>query len=75
MGLGHRMVLVDTEVAWPNGLTVDWQDMELYWTDAKANVIEAIGLDGLNRRIVIAGKVPGKKAGRTSLRRVWQDRS
>lgn len=65
------MVLVDTEVAWPNGLTVDWEDMELYWTDAKANVIEAIGLDGLNRRIVIAGKDPEKKAGRTSLRGAW----
>ncbi|XP_045116095.1 low-density lipoprotein receptor-related protein 4-like isoform X2 [Portunus trituberculatus] len=51
----NRMVLVDTDVAWPNGLTVDWQDLELYWTDAKANVIEAIGLDGLNRRRVITG--------------------
>lgn len=53
--------MVDTDVAWPNGLTVDWQDMELYWTDAKANVIEAIGLDGLHRRRVITGKDSGKE--------------
>lgn len=53
------MVLVHTDVAWPNGLSVDWQDEELYWTDAKANVIEAIGLNGYNRRIVIRGKEKG----------------
>lgn len=50
------MVLVDTDVKWPNGLTVDWQDLELYWTDANTNVIGAIGLDGYNRRTVISGR-------------------
>ncbi|XP_050708950.1 low-density lipoprotein receptor-related protein 4-like [Eriocheir sinensis] len=51
----NRVVLVDTDVVWPNGLTVDWEDLELYWTDASTNVIGAIGLDGYNRRTVIAG--------------------
>ncbi|XP_069176041.1 low-density lipoprotein receptor-related protein 4 isoform X2 [Procambarus clarkii] len=49
----NRQVLVDTNVAWPNGLSVDWQEEELYWTDAKTNVIHAIGIDGRNRRTVV----------------------
>lgn len=56
------MVLVDTDVKWPNGLTVDWQDLELYWTDANTNVIGAIGLDGYNRRIVISGREGGARS-------------
>lgn len=56
------MALVHTDVAWPNGLTVDWEERELYWTDAKANVIEAIGLDGYNRRVVIGGKTEESSA-------------
>ncbi|XP_042234598.1 low-density lipoprotein receptor-related protein 4-like [Homarus americanus] len=50
----NRKVLVDTNIMWPNGLSVDWHERQLYWTDAKANVIEAIGLNGRNRRTVIA---------------------
>ncbi|XP_071521746.1 low-density lipoprotein receptor-related protein 4 isoform X2 [Panulirus ornatus] len=51
---GHsRDVLVNTSIAWPNGLSVDWEEQELYWTDAKTNVIQAIGLDGKNRRTVV----------------------
>nr|XP_053653848.1 low-density lipoprotein receptor-related protein 4-like [Cherax quadricarinatus] len=49
----NRKVLVDTNVAWPNGLSLDWQEQELYWTDARADRIQAIGIDGRNRRTVV----------------------
>ncbi|KAA0202310.1 hypothetical protein HAZT_HAZT007753 [Hyalella azteca] len=49
----NRTVLVDTDVAWPNCLTIDWERNELFWTDAKTNKIEALALDGSKRRTVL----------------------
>ncbi|XP_066985718.1 low-density lipoprotein receptor-related protein 4 isoform X1 [Macrobrachium rosenbergii] len=49
----HRSVLVSSNIIWPNGLSIDWKNKELYWTDAKANLIQAIGLDGRKRRILV----------------------
>lgn len=43
------------KIAWPNGLAIDWETKELYWTDAKLNHIQAIGLNGANRRTVVRG--------------------
>ncbi|XP_018026122.2 low-density lipoprotein receptor-related protein 4 [Hyalella azteca] len=54
----NRTVLVDTDVAWPNCLTIDWERNELFWTDAKTNKIEALALDGSKRRTVLKYSVP-----------------
>ncbi|KAK4295463.1 hypothetical protein Pmani_031983 [Petrolisthes manimaculis] len=51
----NRKVLVNTTIAWPNGLSVDWEELELFWTDAKLNYIQAIKLDGTARRSVVTG--------------------
>ena len=50
----RRSVLIDTNITWPNCLTVDWATDELYWGDAKHNSIEAVRLDGANRRRLLA---------------------
>lgn len=47
---------MNTTIAWPNGLSVDWEELELFWTDAKLNYIQAIKLDGTARRTVVTGR-------------------
>lgn len=40
------------DIAWPNALTIDHQNEQLWWADAKLNKIERCGLDGTNREII-----------------------
>ena len=54
----HRMALVNTSVAWPNGITIDYLDSKIYWADAKLDKIEVMNLDGSNRRVVLDDKLP-----------------
>ena len=49
----QRITLVDTSVAWPNGLTIDHFSRKIYWADAKLDKIEVINLDGSSRRVVL----------------------
>lgn len=34
-----RSVIVEDNIHWPNGLTLDYEDQKLYWADAKLNLI------------------------------------
>ena len=34
----NRITLVDTDLVWPNGLTVDTHTSRFYWADAKTMV-------------------------------------
>lgn len=45
----NRAVIVDTEIYWPNGLTLDYSQEKLYWADAKYNFIHRANLDGTGR--------------------------
>ena len=47
-----RTVLHDTELVWPNGLTLDYEAQILYWADAFWDKIESSGVDGTNRRLI-----------------------
>ena len=49
----HRITLVNTSVAWPNGLTIYYLSRKIYWTDAKLDKIEVMNLDGSDRRVVL----------------------
>ena len=51
----YRREFVTDDIGWPNGLSIDWLVEELYWTDAKMNVIHAIDLQGKNKRTVVSG--------------------
>lgn len=44
-----RFVIINTEIYWPNGLTLDYEERKLYWADAKLNFIHRSNLDGTNR--------------------------
>ena len=54
----HRITLVNTSVAWPNGITIDFHEQKLYWVDAKLDKIEIMNLDGSNRRVILDHKLP-----------------
>lgn len=42
---------VSNDIHWPNGLTIDFPNQRLYWTDAKKMSLESIRLDGTDRRV------------------------
>ena len=54
----YRITLVNTSVAWPNGITIDFHEQKLYWADAKLDKIEIMSLDGSNRRVILDYKLP-----------------
>ena len=42
----NRLVIVQQEIHWPNGLTIDYRARKIYWTDAKLYYIKRSGYDG-----------------------------
>lgn len=55
-----RKIIADTNLFWPNGLTIDYAGHRMYWVDAKHHVIERADLDGKNRKAVISQGVCNK---------------
>ena len=47
----NRMVLHDTNLTWPNGITIDYPAQRLYWVDAALDRIEFSGVDGTGRQV------------------------
>ncbi|XP_071941661.1 low-density lipoprotein receptor-related protein 1-like isoform X2 [Antedon mediterranea] len=45
----ERMVLVNTTISWPNGITIDYEEDYIYWCEAQLNRIERIKIDGTDR--------------------------
>ena len=50
--------MVNTSIAWPNGLTIDYRSRKIYWADAKVDKIEVMNLDGSNRRVILGERLP-----------------
>ena len=50
----RRSVIVDTDVMWPNGMTIDYVLNRLFWVDAKLHSIGSSDLAGLDREIIIS---------------------
>ena len=42
-------MIIEKEIYWPNGLTLDYSQQKLYWADAKFNFIHRSNLDGTSR--------------------------
>lgn len=47
----HRKPLIETQLQWPNGLSIDYIGKMLYWCDAFLDKIERAALDGSNRQV------------------------
>lgn len=45
----NRKVIVNEDIYWPNGLTIDLVEQRLYWADAKLSFIHRANLDGSAR--------------------------
>ena len=45
----NRRVIHDTDLTWPNALTLDFDTQILYWADARLDKIESSNIDGSNR--------------------------
>ena len=44
-----RKVIVDTDIEWPNGLTIDYESRILFWADGKHSFISSVDFNGHNR--------------------------
>ncbi|CAF3898744.1 unnamed protein product [Rotaria sp. Silwood2] len=44
--------IITTNIRWPNGLTIDFDDDRIYWADAWFDRIERASLDGTNREVI-----------------------
>ncbi|XP_047139272.1 low-density lipoprotein receptor-related protein 1 isoform X1 [Hydra vulgaris] len=53
-GTNHVILVNLTDLIWPNGLALDYDENKVYWTDAKIDRIESMDFDGRNRVVVIA---------------------
>ncbi len=51
----YRTTIIDEQIFWPNGLTIDYSASRLYWADAKHSYIHSCDMDGANRQVVIQG--------------------
>lgn len=49
----HRQVIVEHDIKWPNGLTLDIVGKRLFWVDAKLQTISSCNFDGSHRRVVL----------------------
>ena len=48
-----RVILVDQDISWPNGLTLDHQNKKLYWVEAKLRYIAEVDWNGKNRKVIL----------------------
>lgn len=54
----ERIQIVNENLGWPNGITLDLKNMKIYWCDAKKDKIEYAKMDGTERRELISDNVP-----------------
>ena len=51
----NRVVLINTDITWPNGLAIDIYKKDgprmLYWTDASLDKIETFNIDTKERKV------------------------
>jgi len=50
--------IVSSDIKWPNGLTIDFDQDKLYWADAYYDKIESANLDGNFRQVLTAAFHP-----------------
>ncbi|XP_046554309.1 low-density lipoprotein receptor-related protein 4-like [Haliotis rubra] len=47
-----RTAIITTDIEWPNGLTIDYGERRLMWTDGSIGVVYSSDMDGSNRRVL-----------------------
>ncbi|XP_027721928.1 low-density lipoprotein receptor-related protein 2 isoform X3 [Vombatus ursinus] len=54
----NKTVIISTKLSWPNGITIDYTNDKLYWSDAHLSYIEFSDLEGQHRHTVFDGTLP-----------------
>uniref|UniRef100_A0A8C9SXP4 Low-density lipoprotein receptor-related protein 2 n=1 Tax=Scleropages formosus TaxID=113540 RepID=A0A8C9SXP4_SCLFO len=54
----NKSAIITSKIEWPNGITIDYTNDMLYWSDAHLNYIEYSDLDGHHRHVVYDGILP-----------------
>ncbi|XP_068936741.1 low-density lipoprotein receptor-related protein 2 isoform X2 [Petaurus breviceps papuanus] len=54
----NKTVIISTKLSWPNGITIDYTNDKLYWSDAHLSYIEFSDLEGRHRHTVFDGTLP-----------------
>ena len=54
----NRRTIVQSSIRWPSGLTIDYREQKIYWSDVNLDKVEVMDVNGSNRRIVVANSVP-----------------
>ncbi|GAB6033222.1 Low-density lipoprotein receptor- protein 6 [Chamberlinius hualienensis] len=52
---GHnlsRVTIINQDISWPNGITVDYETKRIYWADGKLKQISSADFDGKNRKLI-----------------------
>ncbi|RZF33205.1 hypothetical protein LSTR_LSTR009750 [Laodelphax striatellus] len=57
-GSNRKSIVKEQDTFWPNGLTLDYTNDRIYWTDAHHHVIESAKIDGSGRRKVVTRGLP-----------------
>lgn len=52
-----KKVIIDSNLAQPSGLAIDYDDQMLYWTDAVREKIERSDLNGQNREVLVSATI------------------
>ncbi|KAK7113108.1 hypothetical protein V1264_012457 [Littorina saxatilis] len=53
MAGNDREIIVSTDLGWPNGLSIDFDEDKIYWADAQKDRIERSNLDGNYREVIV----------------------
>ena len=48
----NRRVIIKQDIHWPNGLTLDYNNKKVYWTDSKLLYIKKANYDGSNSKSI-----------------------
>lgn len=54
----NRTLVHNTDLVWPNALTLDIETQTLYWADANLDRIESSSVDGSNRQLISQTGIP-----------------
>ena len=53
----NRTVLHNTDLVWPNGITIDYENQKIYWVDANLDTLEYSNVDGTERTLLQSGEI------------------
>ncbi|KAK3083345.1 hypothetical protein FSP39_020255 [Pinctada imbricata] len=57
MAGNRRTTIVGSDLGWPNGLSIDYDEDMIYWADALKDRIERVNLNGQYREVIVQSTV------------------